>query len=519
MSDPSGGSGTQSAGDAIDPAAAVERHELEDATVRSVRWTAGSQLGLQVVAFASTLVIARFIGPAEFGRAAIALIVVALASPLGFQAFGASLVRLKQVERSHLESVVFVSVATGAFLTCATFLLAPLLIEPFFGSRVAMFVQIISPAWLLTSANALPIALLQRRMDFRNLSIAETGSTLTGIGVTLGLAVAGFGGEAIVLGSLATLLSATLYYMYIVPLVRPRWHRSATREIVAFGLPLALSSLTYIAYMNVDYLIIGARLGGTATGLYRRGYQLAVEYQSKVSGILQRVAFPMLARADGLEDMQRIRARICRLHITILAAPILSLAPLAPALVPLLFGQDWQEAVRPTQLLVPVGLTAAIAVGIGPLFMAAGKPLALLVPNSVSLLLYAVVVYCATSFGLTTACVAVSVYEVVWILSYFAVAGRLLDVTLRTLMTDVTPGVVSGSVLLLVTFPTTVGLRAAGASNILIVIGGGTVAYISYALVLRIFFLSAWADAVMLLQRAAPFLPFARRPPELPQPQ
>ena len=401
-----GGSGTRSAGDATDPAAAAIKRRGSKTQQFGACAGLQLQLGLQVVAFASTLVIARFIGPAEFGRAAIALIVVALASPLGFQAFGSSLVRLKHVERFHLESVVC-SVAAGAILTCATFLLAPLLIEPFFGSRVAMFVQIISPAWLLTSVNALPIALLQRRMDFRNLSIAETGSTLTGIGVTLGLAVAGFDGEAIVLGSLATLLSAALYYMYIVPLVRPRWHREASREIVAFGLPVALSSLTYIAYIDVDYLIIGARLGGTATGLYRRGYQLAVEYQSKVSGILQRVAFPMLARAEGLEDMQRIRARICRLHITLLAAPILSLAPLAPALVPLLFGQDWQEAIRPTQLLVPVGLTAVIAVGIGPLFMAAGKPLALLVPNSVSLILYAIVVYCATSFGLTTVCMAV----------------------------------------------------------------------------------------------------------------
>ncbi len=485
-------------------AGAVHRDDLKEATLSGVRWVAGARVGLQVVGFASQIVLARLIGPAEYGRAAIAMIIVALSVPLGFQAFGSALVRFHDLQRGHLESAAFLSFITGTVLMVATLALAPVAIEPVLGHRVAFFMQIVSPVWLLSAISAVPLALLQRRMDFRRISTGEVVSSLAGTGATIGLALSGLRGEAIVIGALLMTAVSTAYYMRVTHFVPPRWTRRQGREVAGFGLPIALSSLAYIGFLNVDYALIGARLGPAQTGLYWRGYQLAYDYQGKVSGILQRIAFPLYSRTGDIGDMKRLRTRISRLHATVLFGPVLLLIPVAPALVPLLFGDKWQGAIRTTQLLVPVGLVGALTAGIGPVLTAAGKARPLLVINVINLILYATMVYFVAPHGLTVTCIAVSCYGVFTVAAFYMVMQRLVEIPMFGFLTDALPGLASGAVLVAAAYPVTRGLMAVGASNLVVVVAATAAGFAAYGLALRLFFPSTWADVRLLARRVFP---------------
>ena len=123
------------------------------------------------------------------------------------------------------------------------------------------------------------------------------------------------------------------------------------REIAGYGVPAAGSSVLYAVLRNVDYVILAARLPAAQVGYYLRGFQLGSEYQSKISGILLRVAFPVLSRSRDLDEVRRIRARIIRVHAAVLFPLLFGLIALAPVFVPLVYGDAWEPAVPLTQVL------------------------------------------------------------------------------------------------------------------------------------------------------------------------
>ena len=124
----------------------------------------------------------------------------------------------------------------------------------------------------------------------------------------------------------------------------------------ATACPAAGSSVLYAVSRNVDYVILAARLPAAQVGYYLRAFQLGSDYQSKISGILLRVAFPVLSRSRDLDEVRRMRARIVRVHAAVLFPLLFGLIALAPVFVPFVYGDAWEPAVPLTQIIAVGGL-------------------------------------------------------------------------------------------------------------------------------------------------------------------
>jgi Polysaccharide biosynthesis protein len=72
-------------------------------------------------------------------------------------------------------------------------------------------------------------------------------------------------------------------------------------------------SISWVGFSNVDYAIIGARLGALQTGLYFRAYTLAVEYQSKLGIVMGQVGFPVLSRTSSAAELAHLHRQMVRL--------------------------------------------------------------------------------------------------------------------------------------------------------------------------------------------------------------
>ena len=156
---------------------------LRDAAVAGVRWIAIAKVVGESAQLVAAVVLARLIVPAEFGHAAIALILVPLAAILTFEGFGSALVQRKEIDQGHLETAMLASLVGGAVLSALTFLLAPLIAVPLFGERTAELVQLASPLFLIAGFSAVSRSLLWRELEFRNVSLIETGSVALGAAV------------------------------------------------------------------------------------------------------------------------------------------------------------------------------------------------------------------------------------------------------------------------------------------------------------------------------------------------
>jgi lipopolysaccharide exporter len=176
---------------------------LKDATLAGVRWISLARLVGEIIAFGSMVALARLIAPSEFGQFAIALVVQEIALTLTGEGIGTALVQRKVVEREHLQAGMFLSLIVGALLGAIAFVTAPLIFTPLFGSEVTSLVRLSTPMFVIAAVIAVPQAVLQRRLDFRRISLAQILSVVVRALTALALALVGLDAGALVLGALA----------------------------------------------------------------------------------------------------------------------------------------------------------------------------------------------------------------------------------------------------------------------------------------------------------------------------
>lgn len=483
------------------------RDRVRQATLAGIPWIASSRLVGESITLASTIILARLLEPADFGRAVLAFIVADVASALVVSGLANALVQRPELTDAYLQAAALVANVQGVVFTTLTFLLAPIVVGPIFGDRIAMLMQIVSPAFLLGGLAIVRSAVLERQMRFRLVSILGISQLIFATILTLGLAALGLGDLALVLGALINAVVGLVVLFVVTPAPpRPAWHRAEVIEVLRFGLPNVGNSLLYTATRSIDTALVAARLGPAAAGVYSRAFQLGSDYQAKISGVLTQLTLPVLSRSRDMDDLRALRSRMQRTQVTVIFPLLTLLIAVAPTFVPFFLGPGWEEAIVPTQILAGAGFVASVGTGTGPLLVAVGRPGVLLTYSLVAFAVFAVAVTIGSEWGLIGVCVAAISAKVVSLLAllYFVVE-RVVGIPLRvTLEQDLAPAVVSCLPVIAFAYPWTRLLEDAAIPAPLILLLIGVVGLGIYVAMLRLFFAEALADLVLLLSRLVP---------------
>jgi PST family polysaccharide transporter len=370
-----------------------------------------------------------------------------------------------------------------------------------------------TPLCLLSAVSAVSMAILCRRMAFRRLGVIEIISTLARVCACIGLAVAGLNGESLIFGTLVGSLLATILAFASAPPPFPRLHVGAARELLEYGLPASLATVTWAGFRNCDYAIVGARLGAVPAGMYFRSYTLAVEYQKKVSGVMNSVGFPVLARSRNNAHMADMRCQMVRVLTTVLFPLLVVLAIVAPELVPFLFGSRWDAAVVPTQILALGGASTLVMDAVGTVLMASGRTRALLGFGLSHWLVYGASVFLVVPLGIVAVAIDAAVIHTLFLLVAYSLMLRDSEErALRCLWTDIGPAVVSCLGLAVVTVPAGLALSAAHLPRVVQLAAVAIIAAPPYLVTLRVCFPETWKDLALIVKQVLP-----KRSPRVPQ--
>jgi len=498
-----------------DQAQQVSRSELREATLEGVRWISATRLAFEIVAVAGAVVLAHLVPPAEYGRFAIALVIPEIALSLVNEGLGTPLVRHQAVTHRHTEGTMAIGVVGGLALTALTYFVAPLLTTPLFGAATSELIQLYSPVFTIAGVMIVPLAMLQRRLEFNRIGLSEVVSAAVTTVVSIALAVAGLDAEAFVLGSLAGIFAwATVLLLFAGSTPLPVWRGAEMREIAATGAPAAGAGLAGIGSRNVDYAILGARLTPSAVGFYYRAFTLGVEYERKVSGIVSRIAFPVYSRTKDMVHLRSVRQRIVRLNATLIFPLMVFFIVVAPVVVPWLFGARWEPAVVLAQILAVAGMAGTLKNTIDPLVLAAGKPRSLMVFNVCEVALYAGMLFLASSGGdLVLVCAAVAGFRVAALIaSYAFLLGPVLESSVVELLDDAGPALLGCLALVAAALPLRLFLDAPVVPLLLACAAAG---FSAYALVLRMISPASWADIRLIASRFIPWLDAEKPPPAI----
>jgi O-antigen/teichoic acid export membrane protein len=479
---------------------------LQEATSSALPWIALTRVGIEVMVFASMVVLARLIPPSAFGVFALAVIVQELAVGLLTECVGSALVQRKEVTREHFQAGLLLGLLVGTAFAAMTLVVAATIVRSIFGDDVAALIALTTPWYLLAAVLALSTAALRRRLDFRRLAILDLVNTIVRAGTCVLLAaVVGLDAMALVLGALAGICATVVVACVLAPVPLPRWHSRAAHDLFQYGAPTIVSTLAMVGFRNGDYAIVGARLGTATAGLYWRGYQLGVEYQRKISVVMSQVGFPMLSRTLSVRDMFALRERMARLA-TVAVFPLLAtLIMLAPVIVPWLFGATWEDSVLPTQILAVGGAAMLITDITGSTLQALGRTRAIAYWATAHFVVDLGAVFLASRHGLIAVCIAaVASHVALAVVGYWVLLQGRAKRALWLFWADIRPAAVSCVALVAVAWPVSLLLGDDGIPAIVRVVLAGCAGLIAYVGSLKLWFPAALRDLSTVVRRVLP---------------
>ena len=335
---------------------AVDRNAQDESLIRSVAWTGAAKWVSQLVAWLSTLVVARLLSPDDYGiigMATVFLGVVMLFSDFGL---GVAVVTLRDLDDHQIAQLNTVAVVLGVvgFVVCCA---AAKPVEAFFHSnRVGVVIVVFALTFVISGFRIIPNALLERELRFRSLAIFDTINGVTVAVASVLFAWAGFHYWTLVIAGVLGQIILTLLTIAARrhPFARPSW--TSLRESLDFTRYQLGSSLLWYGYSNSDFVVAGRMLGQAELGIYSLAWTIATTLPEKILGLITRVTPAYFAEMQhDTEGLRRYLLRMTEILSIGIVPALLGVAMVAGDFVHIALGDRWSGVVWPLRFLCVYG--------------------------------------------------------------------------------------------------------------------------------------------------------------------
>ena len=231
-----------------------------------------------VVGLLTIVLFTRVLDPAEYGVYALAFAVGSLTQTILLTWTEAAMARFLAARAEdgriadHFATLyrVWIGAALVVPAVCVVVALMPL--------NTPLKVAVIAALGSMVANSLMKLALERRRAagEVSSAALLTILQVLGGFIMGLGLAFAGLGGAAPVLG---VGLTSALCMIFVLPrelkqMAGGRFEKSLAKTYAAYGLPVSMSLILALVLASTDRLLLGAFLDEATVGLYHAGYSL-----------------------------------------------------------------------------------------------------------------------------------------------------------------------------------------------------------------------------------------------------
>lgn len=316
---------------------------LKHKTLRGTVWSSIERFSVQGIMFVVMIIMARILTPADYGLVGMLTIFIAISQTLVDSGFSNALIRKQDRTETDNSTVFYFNIAVAALLYLILALCAPLIARFYNEPQLTELTRVIGLSIVISSFAGVQRALLTVDIDFSTQAKASLMAAVISGAVGIATAYGGLGVWAIVWFQL-TNQAVNCLLLWLLSKWRPRWLFSwrSFRELFSFGSKLAASALLETLYSNIYLLVIGKLFKASDLGYYTRAQQFAAFPSSNLTGILQRVTFPVLCTIqDDDERLRSVYRRFLRLSAFVVFPLMVGLAVVANPLVLLLLKEQW----------------------------------------------------------------------------------------------------------------------------------------------------------------------------------
>jgi O-antigen/teichoic acid export membrane protein len=319
---------------------------LKIKTLKGIIWTLLDTVFVKGLFFASGIVLAKLLGPEEFGLVGMISIFIAIGQTIVDSGMSASLIRSKDIDEKDLATVFYLNLLISVLLFLIFFAIAPLIADFFMQETLVWLVRVYCITFLITATYSVQLALLNREMRFRKITLLNIPGTIAGVVVGIVMAYHNYGVWSIIGMHLImqTLLSILLWS---TSSWKPSFlfSQEHMKTHLNFGYKLSISGIIDVAFKNSYNVIIGKLYPLDILGKYERARKFAEYPGGLLTGIILKVTYPLLSKIqDEPQKIKKVYQDILESTFFLSSFLFISIAVIAKPLFLFVLGEEWIEA-------------------------------------------------------------------------------------------------------------------------------------------------------------------------------
>lgn len=326
--------------------------------IKSFFWSGIEQVAPLLVNFIISVILARILGPAAYGLIGMQALFIGLAIVFADSGLSSSLIQRKSLTSDDEISVFALNILAGFFLAVLLCLVSPL-VARFYNQPILIPLLCVNTLSIIFSSFGLvQTALLSRNMLFKTTAMSNLASTIVAGGVGLAMAFNGYGVWSLVGSGVSNSLIKTAMLWKMSPW-RPsgKVRLQSIRSMWGYSSNVLYCSLIGVTYQNMYTVVIGKIYSPISLGYYDQANKLRMLPVGIVTGVVNRVAFPLFSshQDDKPLLLRRIR-QIIRGTLLLSAGGLTLLAVVADPLIPLLLTDKWRPVIPLLRILCCAGV-------------------------------------------------------------------------------------------------------------------------------------------------------------------
>lgn len=331
----------------------MSTESLKQKTTKGLFWSSVERFSNQGVQFFFSIILARLLSPSDYGIVAMVVIFFAIAQTFVDSGFSNAIVRKKDRTESDLSTCFYFNILVGFVFYILLFLCSPFIAE-FYGQPIlSPIVKISGLNVLINSLCIVQQAQFTIRIDFKTQAkVTLTSTVISGI-LGILLAYLGYGVWALVWqGVTGSFVRMILFWILSKWRPRESFSKDSFHYLFGYGSKLLASGLLDTTYNNIYPIVIGKFYSPAQLGNFSRAQGWASLPSSNITGILQRVTFPVLTEMqDDNERLATNYRKLLRLSAFVVFPLMMLLAAIASPLVRVVITSKWDACVPYLQII------------------------------------------------------------------------------------------------------------------------------------------------------------------------
>jgi O-antigen/teichoic acid export membrane protein len=326
---------------------------LKKKTAKGMIWSTVERFSTQGIQFVFGIILARLLTPEDYGVIAMLTIFLAVSQTFIDSGFGSAIIRKIDRTEKDMATMFFFNIVMSLVCYAVIFLAAPFISRFYDMPDLVPILRVLALKLIFQAFSTVQVTSVTIKIDFKiQAKISLVCAILSGI-IGLVFAFQGFGVWSLVIQTLSSTLLTSLLYTVIV-----RWHptcffsKESFKYLFSYGSKILLSGLLNKIFDNIYALVIGKFYTAAQLGGYSRAERFAQFPSSNLTGILQRVSFPVLSTLQNNPDkLHSSYIKFLNLSAFLVFPLMMGLLALASPLTYVLLTEKWSGMILFLQIL------------------------------------------------------------------------------------------------------------------------------------------------------------------------